>query len=97
MGRETLTIRWTADSAHLGERLSEVARRTNRPSADYVRDSVAAHIDQWEHEADVMELAADIRSGNARTIPSEEVYEKLGILDGRLSSAELAEVWNEIE
>jgi len=56
----TLTIRWNRDVDDLGKRLDRLARRTHRPRSYYVTSAVAANIDRWEREAELMEHAATI-------------------------------------
>ena len=55
---ETLTVRWSRDTADLGRRLERLSKRTKRPRSYYVTSALADHMDRWEREADLIDRAA---------------------------------------
>ena len=63
------------------ERLEKLARRTGRTKSFYVREAILEHLDDLEDMYLAEQALERIRSGEARTIPLEDVLKRHGLED----------------
>ena len=72
----SIGIRLPAD---LAKRLDALAKRTQRPKAEYVREALELQLDRIEWEQDLLQRRDDIRSGRVATISSADMRDHLGL------------------
>lgn len=68
-------------SPELEARLDQLATRTGRSKAFYLRQMIEHDIDRIEWEFDVIGRAEDVRAGRSATVPLAEVVTELGLED----------------
>lgn len=71
-----LAIRLPADVEH---RLDDLARRTGRSKTFYARQAILEHLDDMEDLYLAEQQITEIRAGQLKTIPLEEVMKRYGM------------------
>ena len=89
------------------ERLEQLARRNNRPKAQYAVNALTAYLSQQDSEADddedfspaeaarLNKVVADVEAGRMNTYTSKEVRAKLGFPEP--TDEERAAVWARVQ
>ena len=63
------------------KRLDALAKETGRTKSFYVREAILKHLDDLEDIYFAEKELADIRAGNVKTTPLEEVMKEYGLVD----------------
>jgi len=63
----------------IAQRLDNLAARTRRSKAVYIREAVERQLDQIEWEQGILQEVEDVRSGRAKTISEAELRQSLGL------------------
>ena len=71
-----LAIRLSAEVEH---RLAELARRTGRSKTFYAREAILEHLDDMEDLYLAEQQMTEIRAGQLKTLPLEEVMKRYGM------------------
>jgi RHH-type rel operon transcriptional repressor/antitoxin RelB len=71
-----LAIRLPADVEH---RLDELAQKTGRSKTFYAREAIVEHLDDMEDLYLAEQQMTEIRAGQLKTIPLEEVMKRYGM------------------
>ena len=73
-------------------RLEKLSAQTGQPAADYVRETLEAHLAELEWESDIATYAKAIRAGLVKTQPFDEVVRELGLDPEKLRAEAEADV-----
>ena len=73
-----LAIRLPADVEH---RLHKLAQRTGRSKTFYAREAIVEHLDDMEDLYLAEQQMTEIRAGQLKTVPLEEVMKRYGMED----------------
>ncbi|MCK0538881.1 type II toxin-antitoxin system RelB family antitoxin [Alcanivorax quisquiliarum] len=65
----------------LDKRLSDLARRTGRSKAFYIREAIEQQIEDLEDYYDAVRISQAVREGKARVVSAEDVWGDLGLDD----------------
>ena len=65
----------------LDKRLSDLARRTGRTKAFYIREAIEQQIEDLEDYYDAVRISRAVREGKSRVVSAEDVWGDLGLDD----------------
>ena len=65
---------------NIGQRLTELAKKTGRSKTFYILEAIREHLDELEDRYIAEQRLADLRAGRSRTYTSEEVEAMLNVL-----------------